>query len=66
MEAVSTFETLVDFFEATWRNIPENGFLHGRLRESVKSQLMQISTAMNLLDLISKSPVVTKFVFISI
>jgi hypothetical protein len=28
MEAVSTSETVVNFYEATWHNIPEDSHLH--------------------------------------
>jgi hypothetical protein len=37
MEAVSTSETSVDFYETTWRNILEDSHLHARRRENLKS-----------------------------
>jgi hypothetical protein len=38
MEAASTSETLVNFYQTTWRNIPEDSHLHTRRRENLKSQ----------------------------
>jgi hypothetical protein len=38
MVAVRTFETLVNFYQTTWRNIPESSRLHVRRRENLKSQ----------------------------
>jgi hypothetical protein len=37
MEAVSTSETPVNFYETTRRNIPEDNHLHTRHRENLKS-----------------------------
>jgi hypothetical protein len=37
MEAVSTSETSVNFYETAWRNIPEDGNLHTRRRKNMKS-----------------------------
>jgi hypothetical protein len=37
MEAVSTSETSANFYEITWRNIPEDSHLHTRRRENLKS-----------------------------
>jgi hypothetical protein len=37
MEAASTSETSVSFYETTRRNIPEDSHLHTRNRESLKS-----------------------------
>jgi hypothetical protein len=37
MEAVRTFETSVNFYETTRRNIPEGCRLHTRRRENLKS-----------------------------
>jgi hypothetical protein len=37
MEAVSTSETSVNFYETTRRNIPEGCHLHTRRRENLKS-----------------------------
>jgi hypothetical protein len=37
MEAVSTSETPVNFYETTQRNIPEDSHLHTRCRENLKS-----------------------------
>jgi hypothetical protein len=36
MEAVSTSETSVNFYETTRRNIPEDSHLHIRRRENLK------------------------------
>jgi hypothetical protein len=38
IEAVSTSETSVSFYQTTWRNIPEESHLPVRIRENVKSQ----------------------------
>jgi hypothetical protein len=43
MEAVHTSETSVSFYKTTRRNIPEDGHLHTRLRENLKSQQGRIS-----------------------
>jgi hypothetical protein len=37
IEAVSTYETSVNFFQTTRRNIPEDSHLHIRRRENLKS-----------------------------
>jgi hypothetical protein len=37
IEAVSTSETSVNFYQTTWRNIPEDSHLHTRRRENLKS-----------------------------
>jgi hypothetical protein len=37
MEAASTSETPVNFYQTTQRNIPEDGHLHSRRRENLKS-----------------------------
>jgi hypothetical protein len=37
MEAVSTSETSVNFYETTRRNIAEGGHIHTRRRENLKS-----------------------------
>jgi hypothetical protein len=39
MEAVSTSETSVHFYQNTWCNIPEDSHLHTRCRENLKSQV---------------------------
>jgi hypothetical protein len=39
MEAVSTYETSVNFYQTTRRNIPEDSHLHTRRRENLKSHL---------------------------
>jgi DNA-binding Lrp family transcriptional regulator len=36
MEAVSTTETVVNFYQTTWRSIPEDIHLHTRRREKLK------------------------------
>jgi hypothetical protein len=38
LEAVSTSETLVNFYQTTRRNNPENSHLHTRRRENLKSR----------------------------
>jgi hypothetical protein len=37
MEAVGTSETSANFYQTTQRNIPEDGNLHTRRRENLKS-----------------------------
>jgi hypothetical protein len=37
MEAASTCETSVNFYQTTWRNNPEDRHLHTRRRENLKS-----------------------------
>jgi hypothetical protein len=37
MEAVGISETSVNFYESTWRNIPEDSHIHIRHRENLKS-----------------------------
>jgi hypothetical protein len=37
MEAASTTETSGNFYQTTWRNIPEDSNLHTRHRENLKS-----------------------------
>jgi hypothetical protein len=37
MEAISTYETSVNFYQTTRRNIPEDSHLHTRRRENLKS-----------------------------
>jgi hypothetical protein len=37
MKAVSTCETLVNFYESTWRNIQEDSHLNTHRRENQKS-----------------------------
>jgi hypothetical protein len=39
MEAASTSETSVNFYQTTRRNIPEDSHLHTRHRENLKSHL---------------------------
>jgi hypothetical protein len=36
MEAVSNFETSVNFYQTTWRNISEESNFHTRRRENLK------------------------------
>jgi hypothetical protein len=38
MEAVSTSETSVNFYQTTQRNIPEDSHLHTRHRKNLKSK----------------------------
>jgi hypothetical protein len=42
MEAVSTSETSVNFYQTTGRNAPEDSHLHIRRRENLKSQVINI------------------------
>jgi hypothetical protein len=42
MEAVSTSETSVNFYQTTWRNIPEDSHVHTRRRENLKFKLCNI------------------------
>jgi hypothetical protein len=39
MEAASTSETLVNFYQTTWRYNPEDSYLHTRRRENLKSHI---------------------------
>jgi hypothetical protein len=39
MEAASTFETSINFYQTTRCNIPEDGNLHARSLENLKSHL---------------------------
>jgi hypothetical protein len=39
MEAVSTSETSVNFYQTTRRNIPEDSHLHNRRRKNLKSKI---------------------------
>jgi hypothetical protein len=43
MEAASTSETLVNFHQTARRNIPQDGHLHTRRRENLKSQKFSTS-----------------------
>jgi hypothetical protein len=45
MEAVSTSETSVSFYETARSNIPEEGRLHTRLREDLESHSQSNNTA---------------------
>jgi hypothetical protein len=38
MEAASTSETSVNFYQTVWRNIPEDSHLHTYSRENLKSR----------------------------
>jgi hypothetical protein len=40
MEAASTSETSVNFYQTTQRNNPEDSHLHTRSRENLKSHLV--------------------------
>jgi hypothetical protein len=40
MDAASTSETSVNFYQTTRRNIPEDSHLHTRCRENLKSHLI--------------------------
>jgi hypothetical protein len=39
MEAVSSSETSVNFYRASWRNSPEDSHIHLRRRENLKSHV---------------------------
>jgi hypothetical protein len=47
MEAVSTSETSVNFYQTTRRNIPEDSHLHTRRCENLKSHGNEPSGSMN-------------------
>jgi hypothetical protein len=47
IEAASTFETQVIFYETTQRNIPKNGHLHTCRREKLKSHYIIVYTFVN-------------------
>jgi hypothetical protein len=38
MEAASTSETLVNFYQSAWRNNPKDSRVYTRRRENLKSQ----------------------------
>jgi hypothetical protein len=40
MEAASTYETSVNFYQTTRRNNPEDSHLHSRRRENLKSRIL--------------------------
>jgi hypothetical protein len=42
MEAVSTSETSVNFYQTTWYNIPEDGHLASRKYCFIKSDMLQL------------------------
>jgi hypothetical protein len=42
MEAASTSETSVNFYQTTRRNIPEDSHLQNRRRENLKSHLEEL------------------------
>jgi hypothetical protein len=42
MEAVSTSETSVNFYQTTWRNIPEDSHLYTRSSENLKSHKVRL------------------------
>jgi hypothetical protein len=42
MEAASTFEMSVNFYQTTRRNIPDDSHLHTRRRENLKSHLVNL------------------------
>jgi hypothetical protein len=42
MEAASTSETSVNFYQTTWRNNPEHSHLHFRRRENLKFHILAI------------------------
>jgi hypothetical protein len=42
MDAASTYETSVNFYQTTRRNNPEDSHLHTRRRENLKSRYMKI------------------------
>jgi hypothetical protein len=44
MEAARTSETPVNFYQSTWRNIPEDCHFHVRRRENLKSRLLNNSS----------------------
>jgi hypothetical protein len=46
MEAVSTSETSVNFYQTTWRYITEDSHLRNRRRDNLKSHLLQSSSNM--------------------
>jgi hypothetical protein len=47
MEAVSTSETSVNFYQTTWRNIPEESHLHTSHDENLKSHKRDCSIALH-------------------
>jgi hypothetical protein len=46
MEAASTSETLVNFYQTTWCNIPEDSHLHACHHENLKSHCYLIISIM--------------------
>jgi hypothetical protein len=45
MEAASTTETSVNFYQTTWRNIPEDSHLHTCCCENLKSHRLNFFMA---------------------
>jgi hypothetical protein len=50
MEAASTSETSVNFYQTTQRNNPEDSHLHTRRRENLKSHLKKDIAMLNVMD----------------
>jgi hypothetical protein len=47
MEAISTSETSVNFYQITRRNIPEDSHLHTRCRDNLKSHFVRFFSFSN-------------------
>jgi hypothetical protein len=45
IEAASTYETSVNFYQTTRRNIPEDSHIHSRSRKNLKSRLAELLSA---------------------
>jgi hypothetical protein len=43
MEAESTSETSVNFYQTTWRNVPEDSHFHNLRRENLKSHKLWLA-----------------------
>jgi hypothetical protein len=46
-EPVNTSETSINFYQTTWRNIPEDSHLHIHRRENLKSHLENLIRELN-------------------
>jgi hypothetical protein len=44
MEAASTSEKSVIFYQTTWRNIPQDSHLHARRHQNLKSERQNLRT----------------------
>jgi serine acetyltransferase len=62
METARTSETLVNFYQTTWRYNPEDSHLHTQRRENLKYYLKQIYSAVTGCEIRRKAVLSTIFV----